>query len=122
VTNDTVKAIERREAIPIAPRKQELMVQAARIAKRAYDRVEDQIDSAPLQQAVVTAGVFTDKLQLLSGDATARIVSFNVNARVNIQERFQELCDAITAGAQVAKALPPGDASVAGENAVQKAS
>src|SRR5437773_11771877 len=71
VTDDTVKAVERREAISIATRKEALMVQAARIAKRAYDRVEDQIDSAPLPQAVVTAGVFTDKLQLLSGDVTS---------------------------------------------------
>ena len=36
MTDDTVKAIEKREAIPIAARKQELMVQAARIAKGAY--------------------------------------------------------------------------------------
>jgi hypothetical protein len=35
VTDDTVKAVEQREAVPIAARKQELMVQAARIAKRA---------------------------------------------------------------------------------------
>src|SRR5215467_5749604 len=79
VTDDTVKAVEKREAISIAARKEALMVQAARIAKRAYDRVEDQIDSAPLPQAVVTAGVFTEKLQLLSGDATARIENFNLN-------------------------------------------
>ena len=31
VTDDTVKAVEKREAIPIAARKQALMVQAARI-------------------------------------------------------------------------------------------
>jgi hypothetical protein len=52
VTDDTVKAIEKREAISIAARKQELALQAARIAKLAYDRVEDQIDTAPLLQAV----------------------------------------------------------------------
>jgi predicted Zn-ribbon and HTH transcriptional regulator len=73
VTDDTVKAVERREAISITARKEALMVQAARIAKLAYDHVEDQIDSAPLPQAVVTAGVFTDKLQLLSGQATPTI-------------------------------------------------
>ncbi len=48
MTDDTVKAVEQREAVPIAARKQELMVQAARIAKRAADRVEDEIDNAPL--------------------------------------------------------------------------
>jgi predicted Zn-ribbon and HTH transcriptional regulator len=66
VTDDTVKAVEKREAMSIAARKQELAVQAARIAKLAYDRVEDQIGTAPLPQAVVTAGVFTDKFQLRS--------------------------------------------------------
>ena len=89
VTDDTVRAVEKREAIPIAARKQALMVQAARIAKLAYDRVEDQIDSAPLPQAVVTAGVFTDKFQLLSGDATAHAFNLNVKLeRVDLVEQF----------------------------------
>ncbi len=92
VTDDTVKAIERREAVSIAARKEALMVQAARIAKLAYDRVEDQIDSAPLPQAVVTAGVFTDKLQLLSGDPTAHAFNLNVKMeRVDLAERFNWL-------------------------------
>ena len=68
VTDDTVKAIEQREAIPIATRKQALMEQAARIAKLATDRVEDQIDTATLPQAVVTMGVMTDKVLALSAD------------------------------------------------------
>ncbi|PYJ15016.1 MAG: hypothetical protein DME96_14505 [Verrucomicrobia bacterium] len=68
VTDDTVKAIEQREAIPIATRKQALMEQAARIAKLAADRVEDQIDTATLPQAVVTMGVMTDKVLALSAD------------------------------------------------------
>ena len=92
VTDDTVKAIEKREAIPIAARKQELMVQAARISKGAYDRVEDKIDSAPLPQAVVTAGVFTEKLQLLSGDATGRLMNLNVNIQpVDLVAQFERL-------------------------------
>jgi hypothetical protein len=73
VTDDTVKAIEQREAVPIAARKQALMEQAARIAKRAYDRVEDQIDEAPLAQATIVAGVMTDKLLLLNSDPTIHI-------------------------------------------------
>jgi len=48
VTDDTVKAIKQRESVSIAARKQELMMEAARIAKRAADRVEDQIGDAPL--------------------------------------------------------------------------
>src|SRR5438876_11810368 len=72
------------------------MVQAARIAKLAYDRVEDQIESAPLPQAVVTAGVFTDKFQLLSADATAHAFNLNVKMEpVNIVEHFERLHAAI---------------------------
>ena len=105
VTDDTVKAVERREAISIATRKEALMVQAARIAKRAYDRVEDEIDSAPLPQAVVTAGVFTDKLQLLSGDVTSRLLSVNVHAdAVDLVAQFNKLHDAIRAKAKAIEA------------------
>ena len=96
MTDDTVKAVEKREAIPIAARKQELMIQAARIAKLAYDRVEDQIENAPLPQAVVTAGVFTDKFQLLSGDVTSRLMNLNMNIQpVDIVAQFEKLHAAI---------------------------
>jgi hypothetical protein len=107
VTDDTVKAVEGREAIPIAARKQELAVQAARIAKLAYDRVEDQIDSAPLQQAVVTAGVFTDKLHLLSTDANAPLVNWNVNIqRVDLVAQFEKLHAAIREKAKENASIP----------------
>ena len=99
VTDDTVRAVEKREAIPIAARKQALMIHAARIAKLAYDRVEDQIDSAPLPQAVVTAGVFTDKFQLLSGDATARLENFNMTP-VDIVAEWNKFHEAILAKAK----------------------
>jgi predicted Zn-ribbon and HTH transcriptional regulator len=96
VTDDTVKAVEKREEISIAARKELLMVQAARIAKLAYDRVEDQIDNAPLPQAVVTAGVFTDKFQLLSGDAAARLMNLNLNIQpVDLVAQFEKLHAAI---------------------------
>ena|SRR5206468_12029684 len=72
------------------------MVQAARIAKLAYDRVEDQIDTAPLPQAVIAAGVFTDKFQLLSGDGTGRLMNLNVNIQpVDIVAQFEKLHAAI---------------------------
>jgi hypothetical protein len=39
VTDDTVKTIERREAAPVAARKQELLSKALRIANKAADRI-----------------------------------------------------------------------------------
>jgi hypothetical protein len=114
VTDDTVRAVEKREAIPITARKEALMVQAARIAKLAYDRVEDQIESAPLPQAVVTAGVFTDKFQLLSGDAAAHAFNLNLKVKpVNIVEHFERLHAAIQEkAAKVEQARKEENASI----------
>jgi len=91
VADDTVKAVEQREAVPIATLKQELMMQAARIAKRAADRVEDQIDNAPLPQAVVAFGVMTDKISLLSNDAQQLSVTHTFEPGPNLYERLNEL-------------------------------
>jgi len=99
VTDDTVKGIERREAVPIASRKQELMLQAARIAKLAADRVEDQIDTAPLPQAVVTFGVMTDKVQLLSQDPIQLQVQHTVEPGQRLIDQINELRLAIEANA-----------------------
>ena len=98
VTDDTVKAVERREAVPIAARKQELLVQAARIAQRAYNRVEDEIDEAPLSQAVITAGVFTDKIVALSPPETMHVdhaVTIEPAQRMweRLQDIYQQLVD-----------------------------
>jgi hypothetical protein len=113
VTDDTVKAIERREAVSIAARKEALMVQAARIAKLAYDRVEDQIEIAPLPQAVVTAGVFTDKLHLLSGDPMIHALNVNVKMeRVDVVEQFNRLLEAANAKVNEIQARKNENASV----------
>jgi hypothetical protein len=99
VTDDTVKAIEEREAVPIAARKQELMAQAARIAQRAADRVEDEIGDAPLPQAVVTFGVMTDKIVALSNDPMQIQVSHQVSQThlgQNLYRRLDELAARLT--------------------------
>src|SRR5438445_2524714 len=103
VTDDTVKAVEQREAIPIATRKQTLMEQAARIAKLAADRVEDQIDGATLPQAVVAFGVMTDKVLALSADPAVIIRHEHQHLHAH-QHHFQ----AITRGKfdEILDALP----------------
>jgi len=100
VTDDTVKAVEQREAIPIATLKQELVAQAARIAQRAADRVEDEIGDAPLPQAVVTFGVMTDKIVALSNDPTQIHVSHQVSQTHDLgrdlYRRLNELAERLT--------------------------
>jgi len=68
VTWRTADAVVKRESREIAERKQELLDQSIRVAKRALDRVEDQLDDANLSQANFVYGTRTDKIALLSGD------------------------------------------------------
>jgi hypothetical protein len=77
----------------------------------------DQIDTAPLQQAVVTFGVMTDKIIALSSDNTAihhlhlhglsdqDIVAFAVARSRTVRGKVIE-----------AESLPPADASIPGKN------
>jgi hypothetical protein len=69
VSEHTLKAIEARESLSIAERKQRLLDKALRIASKAADRVEDQIDSANITQATVAFGVSTEKIMLLLGES-----------------------------------------------------
>jgi hypothetical protein len=91
VADDTVKAIDRREAVPIAARKKELMMQAGRIAKLAADRVEDQISDAPLPQAVVTFGVMTDKVVALSNDPQQINITLTHDPAINVYAKMEAL-------------------------------
>lgn len=73
VSEHTLKAIEKAESASIAERKQALLAKAMRIAHKAADRIEDQIEGASIGQATITFGVATDKINLLSGDPTIQI-------------------------------------------------
>jgi hypothetical protein len=73
VSEHTLKAIEKAESASIAERKQALLAKAMRIAHKAADRIEDQIDNANITQATVAFGVAADKINLLSGDPTIHI-------------------------------------------------
>jgi hypothetical protein len=94
VSEHTVKAIERAESASIAERKQGLLAKALRIADKAADRIEDQIDGANITQATVAFGVATDKAQLLSGDMTARVE--HVHNPGNIFEAFQRFHEEVS--------------------------
>ena len=68
VSEHTLKAIEASESLSIAERKERLLAKAWRLANKAIDRVEDQIDGANITQATVAFGVSTDKIMLLLGE------------------------------------------------------
>src|SRR5437867_5149263 len=108
VTWRTADAVVKRESREIAERKQELLDQSIRVAKRALDRVEDQLDDANLSQANFVYGTSTDKIALLSGDPALiiRHEHQHLHARAH---HFQ----AITAEnwREILAALPEGNAS-----------
>jgi hypothetical protein len=68
VTWRTAKAVVERESRQIAERKQELLEQSLRIARRAANRIEDNIDKLPVGQLIPAFGVAVDKIAALSSD------------------------------------------------------
>jgi hypothetical protein len=93
VSEHTLKAIEARESLSKAERKQRLLDKALRIASKAADRVEDQIGAANVTQATVAFGVATEKIMLLLGEAGGG-VPVQLNLQVNAQllhARYAEL-------------------------------
>jgi hypothetical protein len=96
VSEHTLKAIEKAESASIAERKQALLGKAMRIAHKAADRIEDQIDSAKISQATITFGVAVDKISLLGGDPTIHI-QHSLELGPNLYEKLASLANAINA-------------------------
>ena len=83
VSEHTLKAIEARESLSIAEQKERLLHKALRIASKAADRVEDQIEGANITQATVAFGVSAEKIMLLLGESGG--VPLQVNLQVNAE-------------------------------------
>jgi hypothetical protein len=73
VSEHTVRAIRAREAVAIAERKQGLASIFANVAEISAERMEELAGQANLRDAGITAGIATDKLLALSGDAAQTI-------------------------------------------------
>src|SRR5262245_43452574 len=113
VSEHTLKAIEKAESLSIAERKEKLLDKALRIASKAADRVEDQLEGANITQATVAFGVTTEKALLLLGEQ-AQGVPVQVNVQVNAQalhERLNKWADAIDARVSQPQALPEPEQS-----------
>jgi hypothetical protein len=123
VSEHTLKAIEASESLSIAERKEKLLAKAWRLANKAIDRVEDQIDGANITQATVAFGVSTEKIMLLLGESGG--IPLQVNLQISgelLHARYNELVRQINegAGAESEKALPNGETfSVAGAIGLQ---
>ena len=107
VSEHTVYAIEKAESVSIAERKQSLLRKALRIASKAADRIEDQIQGANITQSTVAFGVLTDKIQVLSQtDPFAPSQHIHMHLQHNdVVGKFNSLLAKLE---EKARALPPG--------------
>src|SRR4030095_12923500 len=89
-------------AVSTQERKQQLLGKALRIADKAADRMENQIDVANIGQATIAFGVSTEKALLLAGEPACRM---EVNLRSHdIYADFLRLTAEIS---EAVKHLPP---------------
>jgi transcriptional regulator with XRE-family HTH domain len=91
VSRNTVSAVREREGFSIEQDKKELLRDFRRAARLSVERAIElvpHIQSA--KDAAIVAAVMTDKLQLLSGEATARVERVEVN-----QDKLAEMLAAL---------------------------
>jgi len=108
VSEHTLKAMEKAESYSIAERRERLLAGVWRLASKAIDRVEGQIDDANITQATVAFGVATEKAMLLSGEAGGG-APLQINLYPGVAEllhqRYQELIAALPNGETISE--PP---------------
>ena len=69
VTRETVRAVERREAMEISERKKTLAALLANVAERGAERMEDKIGKASFRDAAIGTGTAVDKMLALTGQS-----------------------------------------------------
>ena len=105
VTDDVVRSVKARENIPIALQKRHILSSITHGLRLASERVIEVMPTASPRDALIGVGILGEKMQLLSGDATARI---DLSPRVNIHDNFDRLHQ------EAKKVLEEYKASVAG--------
>lgn len=87
VSRNTVTAVREREGISIEQEKKELLRDVRRAARLSVERAIELVPSInSAKDAAIVAAVMVDKMQLLSGEATARIEKVEVS-----QDRLSEM-------------------------------
>lgn len=89
-SNNTVLAIQARERLTIAERKQALISVFSNVAEISAERMEQLAGKAKLTEAGVCAGIATDKLLQLSGEPNFRA---EINVNLSSSSLHEELND-----------------------------
>lgn len=66
VTRETVRAVERREAVEISERKKSIVAILSNVAELGAARMEEKIGKAPLRDAAIATGIAVDKMNALT--------------------------------------------------------
>jgi hypothetical protein len=112
VTDDVVRSVKARENIPIAHEKKTVLANMAHGVRLGSERVIELMPTAALKDALLGVGILTDKMQLLSGEATMRVETVE---RVDIYADWEEFVQAqLPAGENVIE-ISPETGSVAGK-------
>ena len=67
VTRETVRAVERREAVEISERKKSIITILSKVAELGAARMEEKIGKASLRDASIATGIAADKMVALTG-------------------------------------------------------
>jgi len=71
VTRETVRAVERREAVEISERKKSIIGILGNVAELGASRMEETIGKAGLRDAAIGTGIAVDKMLALTGQLPA---------------------------------------------------
>ena len=98
VTRETVRAVERREAVEISERKKSIIGILGNVAELGASRMEETIGKAGLRDAAIGTGIAVDKMLALTGQLpSVQIAVLMPTPEQNAQrERDDAMLDAIT--------------------------
>jgi hypothetical protein len=94
VSDHTVRSVANREKIPIAHVKKQVLSNITHGLRLASERVIELMPEASPRDALIGVGILGEKMQLLGGEATARI---DLTPTFNIQEKMQQLVEEVRA-------------------------
>jgi hypothetical protein len=78
VTRETVRAVERREAVEISERKKSIIGILGNVAELGASRMEETIGAAGLRDAAIGTGIAVDKMLALTGQLPVGIQIANI--------------------------------------------
>jgi hypothetical protein len=91
ISPHTYRSIKEREQISIATQKKIVLSNLLHGAQLASERAIELLPAASCKDALIGVGILVDKVQLLSGDVTARIEVEHTGPKLSNLEQFEQI-------------------------------